>query len=326
VQLFAEAYEIFNRVPLDAEPEVRRSAGADWWITPADFTRREQEEQGDAYLPEMRVSAVFLLVLLAPPAAAQSAWQRGDSLELIRRAADHRTRRDADTLLTTWRAVARGVVRFASEVDHGSGPVERVIRADELLVEVYGEAPNRSKQTILAWRDTSFLLNRVNYHRDHLGIVANDFGGLIRLGDGEEVRDVVHPLSASGLSRYEFRSGDTLIIASGRQRVRVVRVDVRPIDPSGAAAVGTLYLDVDRAALVRFRFTFTPASYRDPTVEGITVTLENAFLENSRWLPWRQSIVIRRGTPWLDLPIRTVLRADWSIGDYVLGVAVPAGR
>lgn len=222
--------------------------------------------------------------------------------------------------------MARGVVRFASEVDHGSGPVERVIRADELLVEVYGEAPNRSKQTILAWRDTSFLLNRVNYHRDHLGIVANDFGGLIRLGDGEEVRDVAHPLSAAGITRYEFRSGDTLAIASGTHRVRVVRVDVRPVDPSDPAAVGTLYIDVDRAALVRFRFTFTPASYRDPTVEGIAVTLENALLENSRWLPWRQSIVIRRGTPWLDLPIRTVLRADWSIEGYSLGIATPAGR
>ncbi|MEP6590801.1 MAG: hypothetical protein ABJC19_06435 [Gemmatimonadota bacterium] len=274
----------------------------------------------------MRPFSLFLLGALAAPASAQTPWQAGDSIGLIRRAVSHRTRRDADTLLAAWQATARGVVRFASEVDHGSGPVERIIRADELLVEVYGEAPNRSKQTIVAWRDTSFLPNRVNYHRDHLGIVANDFGELIRLGDGEEVRDVLHPLTARGLERYQFRLGDTTVIVMGAQRLRVVAVDVRPADPAQPAAVGTLYLDADRAALVRFRFTFTPASYRDATVEGITVTLDNALLENAAWLPWRQSIVIRRGSSWLDLPIRTILRADWSIENYVLGGPHPDAR
>lgn len=218
------------------------------------------------------------------------------------------------------------MVRFASEVNHGNGPLERVIRADELRVEVYGEAPNRSKQIVVAWRDTSFLPNRVSYHRDHLGIVANDFGGVIRLGDGEEVRDLIHPLSQAGLTHYQFAEGDTLTLAATSGRVRVVAVQVRPVDRNAAAAVGTLYLDIDRAALVRFRFTFTPAAYRDPTVETITVTLENALQENSRWLPWRQSIVIRRGSPWLDLPIRTVLRADWAIANYSLGVSHPTDR
>ena len=107
-----------------------------------------------------------------------------------------------------------GCCATCSELDHGDGPVERVIRLDELRVEVYGESPNRSKQIILAWRDTTFLPNRMDYHRDHLGIVANDFGPTIRLGQGEEVRDVPHPLSDAGLSAYQFAVGDTLVLTT----------------------------------------------------------------------------------------------------------------
>ena len=263
--------------------------------------------------------------VLAGRSGAQE-WRTGAGIDLIRRAVDHRAARDADTLLAAWQAEAHGVLRYASVLDHGDGPVERVIRADELRVEVYGEAPNRSKQIIVAWRDTTFLPNRLNYHRDHLGIVANDFGATIRLGQGEEVRDVPHPLSDAGLDAYQFAIGDTVVLNGPRGMVRVVAIAVRPSHPDSMGTVGTLYLDLDRAALVRFRFTFTPASYRDPTVEEITVTLENALQQNARWLPWRQSIVIRRGFPLLEMPARTVIRGDWTIENYQLGVHHAADR
>lgn len=268
---------------------------------------------------------VILMLVGATPGWAQE-WQPGASIDLIRRAAMHRASRDADTLLTGWQAEAHGILRYASVLDHGAGPVERVIRVDELRIEVYGESPNLSKQTILAWRDTSFLPNRINYHRDHLGIVANDFGPMIRLGQGEEVRDVLHPLSDAGLGRYLFAVGDTVTIGSPSGRVRVVAVQVRPVNPDSAGTVGTLYLDLDRAALVQFRFTFTPASYRDRTVEQITVTLENALQERTRWLPWRQSIMIRRGLGALEMPFRTVIRGDWTLDHYELGVRHPPDR
>jgi hypothetical protein len=271
------------------------------------------------------VLVVCLVAGVATRGGAQS-WRSGDQLELIRRAVAQRVERDADTLLASWQAEAHGVLRYASVLDHGDGPVERVIRADELRVEVYGEAPNRSKQIIVEWRDSTFLPNRLSYHRDHLGIVANDFGSTIRLGQGEEVRDVPHPLSAAGLAVYQFAIGDTLTLAATRGALRVVSIQVRPLHPDSMGTVGTLYLDLERAALVRFRFTFTPASYRDHTVEDITVTLENALQQNTRWLPWRQSIVIRRGIAWLDLPVHSVIRADWTIEDYQLGLRHPATR
>lgn len=267
-----------------------------------------------------------LLSLLVAGRADAQTWRSGTEIDLIRRAVAHRAARDADTLLAAWQAEAHGILRYVSELDHGDGPVERVIRVDELRVEVYGESPNRSKQIILAWRDTTFLPNRIEYHRDHLGIVANDFGSTIRLGQGEEVRDVPHPLSDAGLKAYQFALGDTLVLTTAEGRVRVVSIQVRPSHPDSAGAVGTLYLDVDRAALVRFRFTFTPAAYRDRTVQEITVALDNSLQQSARWLPWRQSIVIRRGLPLLDFPVRTVIRADWSIGKYQLGARQPPGR
>lgn len=268
-------------------------------------------------MPSPRPWCLPLLGLFPATLAAQT-WRSGEELPLVVAAVEARVARDQDRALAGWRAMATGVVRFASVIGHGNGPIERVIKADELRVEVYGEAPNRSKQQISAWRDTTFLPNRISYHRDHLGIVANDFGGTIRLGNGDEVRDVPHPLSAPGLRHYQFAIGDTVTVARPDGTVRVVAIEVRPVHSTDAATVGTLYLDLARAALVRFRFTFTPAAYRDGTVADITVVLENALVDGRQWLPWRQSITIRRETPWLALPIGSVLRADWTIDDYEL--------
>lgn len=271
----------------------------------------------------MRSPARLLVLLYLIPVAHRlgaQEWQPGRELDLIVRATEARLRRDADTVLAGWQALARGMVRFTAGVDHGNGPIERVIRADELRLEVYGEAPNRSKQVITAWRDTTFQPTSIVYHRDHLGIIANDFGPVIRLGEGEEVRDVPHPLSAAGLDWYQFRPRDTVVVSAATGTVRVVVLDVRPRDPEGPGIAGLMLVDSDRAALVRLSFTFTAASYRDPTVSGITVRLENALHESQHWLPWRQSIAIRRATPLLVLPLATVIRADWTIDDYQLGL------
>jgi hypothetical protein len=156
--------------------------------------------------------------------------------------------------------------------------------------------------------------------------VANDFGPTIRLGQGEEVRDVPHPLSTAGLASYQFRIRDTLRISAGTDTLKVVAVDTRPVDPAAPGLIGIIYLDVERAALVRLQFTFTGASYRDPTVERISVLLENALEERQRWLPFRQSIVIDRSSAWVALPISSRIRADWEIVDYRLGVVHPPGR
>lgn len=265
---------------------------------------------------------LYGLALTAQPLAAQ--WQVGTGVPLLEAAVRARATRDSASGLVGWKAMAHGSVRFALVINHDGTPIEREVRTDELRVEVYGEAPNRSKQRILAWRDSVQFPNALRYHRDHLGIVASDFGPTIRLGDGDEVYAVPHPLSPRGLRYYQFGLGDTVTVHGSRGTTRVVAVNVRPVHADSAGTVGTLYLDADRATLVRFRFTFTAPSYRDATVEGIAVELENALIDGATWLPWRQSIVIRRADPVFGSPLGSSLRADWEIDDYELGLRLPS--
>src|SRR5262249_26492761 len=159
---------------------------------------------------------------------------------------------------------------------------------------------------------------------DHLGIVTDGYGPTIRIGEGDEVRDVIHPLAAMGPSFYDYALRDSVQVAAGGSRVILDVIDVRPRDPAGPGVVGTLYLDRGSAELVRARFTFTPASYRDHSVEALTVLLDNALVDGRAWLPWRQTIEIRRNGGWLDLPYSGVIRGSWEFGDYALDTAIAA--
>ena len=89
-----------------------------------------------------------------------------------------------------------------------------------------------------------------------------------------------------------------------------------PHDPGQAAVVGTLFLDGQTAALVRFRFGFTRTAYLQPTLERITVDLESALHEQRYWVPFRQRVEVRRRTAWLDFPLQTTIRGVWEVDDY----------
>jgi hypothetical protein len=267
---------------------------------------------------------LFLLTSYLSPLSAQS-WNSPETLALVHRAVGRRLAVQADTSLTSYRTRAHGFVFFLAQVGEGLTEPPRLVKADELDVEVYWRAPDRSKQVIVGWRDGTFLPTDIKYHRDHLGIVTNNFGNVIRIGEGDEVRDVVHPLSPVGLDAYDFALSDSAVIRTARGEVTVYQIQVRPRLFARPLVVGTLYLDVATAELVRFRFSFTPASYLDRQVEDISVVLENALFENRYWLPHRQEIEIRRRSTWLDFPARGIIRGRWEIGDYELNADVPAG-
>ncbi len=265
-----------------------------------------------------------ILALLISPLAAQN-WNSPGTLALVRRAVDRRLAMQADSALTSYRARAHGFVFFLAQVGEGLAEPPRLVKADELDVEVYWQAPDRSKQVILGWRDGRFLPTDIRYHRDHLGIVTNNFGNVIRIGEGDEVRDVPHPLSPAGLMAYEFALSDSAAIRSAAGEVRVYQIKVRPRSFDEALVVGTLYLDVASAELVRFRFSFTAPSYLDRQLEDISIVLENSLYEGRFWLPYRQEVEIRRRATWLDFPARGIIRGRWEISDYELNSELPAG-
>src|SRR5207248_2237930 len=250
------------------------------------------------------------------------AWGSDSALALARRASLRRSGAAADTTLHDYKAQAHGFLFFLGAFGEGLADPPRLVKADQLELEVYWRAPASSKQRVVGWRDQAQLPTDINYHRDHLGIIQNNFGAAIRLGEGDEVRDVPHPLSSVGLGLYDFALGDTTIIALPEREVRVVALRVRPKSFDLPRIVGTLYLDAATADLVRMAFNFTPRSYLDRQLEDVSIVLDNALWEQRYWLPYRQEIEIRRRATWLDVPARGIIRARWEIDGYVFNVGL----
>ena len=96
---------------------------------------------------------------------------------------------------------------------------------------------------------------------------------------------MVHPLSPEGLAKYDFALQDSLDLRPTPRRSACTRWQVRPKSFAEPLVVGTLYLDVATAELVRFRFSFTPAAYLDPELEDISIVLENALLREATGCP-----------------------------------------
>ena len=265
----------------------------------------------------MKAWPLTLALLGTTPAAAQT-WNDPPTQSLVRRAIAERAVAAGDSTLVSYRARAHGVVLFLAEIGFVVGMPPRVLKADELDVEVYWERPDRSKQVIRAWRDSTFFPVNLVYHRDHLGIVSNDFGPTIRIGEGDEVADVIHPLAPPGPAHYDYRIRDTVVIAGPAGRLVVAALEFRPKDPRQPLAVGTLDLDLARAQVVRSSLSFTRAAYRDGDLEDIAVRLERSLVDGRHWLPFSQEIEIRRRSALVDFPVRGIIRGRWRIDEIQL--------
>src|SRR3954471_9972923 len=266
---------------------------------------------------------VLVMIAASRPAAAQT-WNDTRTLALVERATERRASQIADTALVDYKATAHGYVTFLAQFGEGFPEPPKIVKADELGLEVYWRAPDLSKQRIMGRRDTLLLPTDINYHRDHLGIVQNNFRNIIRIGEGDEVRDVPHPLSAAGLEAYDFAIRDSLQIRLGPRVLDVYEVRVRPKDDRQPRAVGAVYIDRETGEVVRMGFSFTRAALIDKDLEDVSVVLENALIEGRFWLPRRQEIEIRRTGSWLDYPARGIIRGRWEICCYQVNTGVPA--
>jgi hypothetical protein len=270
----------------------------------------------------MLTFACGVALLLAPESLCAQQWNDARARELVERATARRVQQLADTGLKDYRAVAHGYVTFLAQVGEGLAEPPKVVKADELVNEVYWLAPNLSKQRILGRRDTLLLPTDISYHRDHLGIVQNNFPAIIRLGEGDEVRDVPHPLSPAGLAAYDFALADSLPLRLPGRTIMLYQVKVRPKDDRQPRIIGAVYIDRDDAQVVRMAFNFTRAAFLDNSLEDLFVVIENGLIGARFWLPRRQEIEIRRGGTWLDYPIRGIIRGRWEIGDYQTNVGL----
>ncbi len=266
------------------------------------------------------MSAAFIVMVSG--ASAQE-WNTPRARSLVERAAQHRAQQLADTTLRDYTATAHGYLTFLAQLGEGLREPPKVVKADELALEVYWRAPNFSKQTVVGRRDTLLLPTDIQYHRDHLGIVQNNFPSIIRIGDGDEVRDVPHPLSVEGLAEYDVAIRDSLKIRMSDRTLDVYEIRIRPKNANAARIVGAIYIDTTTAEVVRMAFNFTRASYIDSELEDISIVLENALVQGRFWLPLRQEVEIRRGGTWLDYPARGIIRGRWEVGDYKVNTGLP---
>jgi hypothetical protein len=274
---------------------------------------------------------VVLLVLSLFPAVLaaqqslepQTGWNGDRVLELVRRAQERRAEAHADTGLLSYQADARAYVYFYLD-RHDTGE-RNLVKTDQVALEVAWQTPDLTKQRIVGWRDQKSLPTNIQYHIDHLAVVLENFGDEIRIGDGDEVGNVLHPAARDAEEFYEYRLADslTLRLPGAPEPVRVYEIQVRPRDLSQPAFVGSIFVERRAGDLVRMDFTFTPSAYRDRYLDYINISLDNGLWKGRFWLPNQQRIEIRRQLPELDIPAGSVIRGTMRVGNYRFNEMLP---
>lgn len=275
-----------------------------------------------------RACVALILAVLGPAgvrAQQPEPWNSDRALELIARARERRAEPIADSLLDNYRATAAGMVYFY--LDRQASDERTLVRSDQIALEVFWAAPDRTKQRIIGMRGEDALPNRMHYHLDHLTVVQNEFDDVIRMGDGDEVHDVPHPAAPGSESIYDFRVSDSLAIRlpGASDPVMAYRIDVRPKRSDRSALVGSLFLDRATADIVRMTFTFTPVSYVDRRLDYINVSLDNSLWNGRYWLPHEQAVEIRRQIPELDFVAGAVIQARFRVSEYEFNQKLPSG-
>lgn len=254
---------------------------------------------------------------------SSAGWRDTQATTLVSRAVERRGLQLADSSLLSYRATAHGFLAFLAQLGEGVIIPPKVVQSEELALSISWWQPGRSAQRLIGRRDTTLLPADVGYYRDRYSVVLDNLPDRIRLGDGQDVRDVPHPLGAGALSLYEYSMGSPLTIRIPGREILVDEVKFRPRNGAVPAAIGSVYLDRETAAVVRLSMTFTRAAIIDKRIETLVVTLENGLVRERYWLPRRQEVEVSRGSTWFDIPARGIVRGRWEISGYDVNERIP---
>lgn len=287
-------------------------------------------------LPVRRIACIAAMI--SGLLFSQAAWQpvhaqavqggkpwRSDPAadSLVQRAIARRGLQLADSTLLSYQADAHGFLAFLAQLGEGVIIPPKVVQSEELALSIAWWQPGNSAQRLVGRRDTTLLPAAVAYYRDRYGVILDNLPDRIRLGDGQDVRDVPHPLAAAARAMYEYQRGSALRIRIPGREIVVDEVRFRPRDQSQPAAMGSVYLDRETAAVVRLSLMFTRAAIIDKRIETLVVTLENSLIRERYWLPRRQEVEVSRGSTWLDIPARGIVRGRWEVGNYTVNERIP---
>lgn len=267
--------------------------------------------------------ALVTLPLQGQDAPAEG-WDAPRVLELVDRARQVRQDQAVDSAMSSYQADARGFVYFfLDRTDNGE---RTLVKADQVALDVYWRAPGDTRQRIKGLRDEKVLPTNIRYHLDHLTVVQDEFGDRIRLGDGDEVEAVLHPVAPGAEFTYAYRLADSLTLSfmGAAEPITVYEVEVRPRRMDRPGFIGTLFLARGSGAIVRMNFSFTPASYVDPYLDYIRISLENGLWMGRFWLPYRQEAELRRELPALDFLAGSIIRGRFEVADYRFNQELPS--
>ncbi len=232
-------------------------------------------------------------------------------------AREHRARARTAPDSLAYSARAEGHIYFFLERDDGGAPIP--MRVDQVALDLHRSPRGEERQVVRGLRRRELLpVKDFRYYRDRLTAVTDGFGDQIRVGQGYDVRDVLHPLAEGGDAHYRYRIADSIRISGPDfpEPILVYRVRVDPRRDDIPAFVGSVFLEAATGALARMDFTFTPSSYVDRRNSAVHVRLDHSLWEGRHWLPHRQTVEVRREIPEVDLPVATVIRATLRIYDY----------
>ncbi|HYV97854.1 MAG TPA: hypothetical protein VE967_10400 [Gemmatimonadaceae bacterium] len=271
----------------------------------------------------LRIPSVLLPFCFATQTSGAQAWNSQRAIDLARRAVDRRSGQISPNALASYSAKAIGYLTFLGQFGDTAIFGPHVLKQTQLAVDIYWHAPSSSKQIVVGMRDTLLSPADIDYYSDRYGIVQSNFPDRIRMGDGRDIADVMHPLSTEGLGAYDFAIVDSTAIRTVTDSIDVYQLMFRPRDPKASRAIGSAYLDVRNADVVRLDLTFTRNAILDKRIELLTVSLENAWIEGRAWLPRRQSIeVVRTGT-WMRMNVRGIIRGHWDVDQYNVQFSAP---
>jgi hypothetical protein len=277
-------------------------------------------------MPPAATITGLVTVLLSPSvggAQAPSEWNGDRALGLVEKARSLRQATAIDSAFQAYQADARGYVYFF--IDRTDSDERTLVKTDQLALEVFWKAPGQTTQRLVGRRDAKELPTNINYHLDHLTVVQDDFGDQIRLGDGDEVEAVVHPVAPGADSIYDYRLADSLTVTlpSPTPEILVYELEVRPKDPEAPGVIGSLFLERKTGAIVRLSLTFTPASYVDGSLDYIRISMDNSVWDGRYWLPYRQEIELRRELPVIEFLGGSVIRGRFEIRNYRFNPELP---
>jgi hypothetical protein len=250
------------------------------------------------------------------PDAGDAGWDESRVLRIIREAVIERHDAYSDSTLRAFDAYAEGHVDFLA--DFGDFGGEQTVRTDRIALELEWARGQGSLQTLVGRRNVTWAPTRIHYHIDHLSLVMENFGSTIEVGEGEEVKDVLHPIAEGAADYYQYRLVDSMAVMVGPHTSQQYRIQIRPACQDDPGVVGTLDLDYASLAIARMTASFTPSTYVDPTVSSVSLELTNGWVDRRWWLPVRQRVEVRRQLRWMDLPFSTTIRSSFEILDYDL--------